>query len=96
MTRKFGRRNSMPIGGILFFVGALFNAFAHAIWMLIIGRMLLGFGIGFCNQCCRYICLRWLPINIEQVSTLCFNSDVLHHYRHFDCECVELFIFPIG
>ncbi|KAI9124625.1 hypothetical protein K1719_004547 [Acacia pycnantha] len=50
MTRKFGRKNSMLIGGILFFAGALFNAFAQAIWMLIVGRMLLGFGIGFCNQ----------------------------------------------
>ncbi|XP_028788740.1 sugar carrier protein C-like [Neltuma alba] len=50
MTRKFGRRNSMLIGGILFFAGALLNGFAHAIWMLIVGRMLLGFGVGFCNQ----------------------------------------------
>ncbi|KAK4264111.1 hypothetical protein QN277_029445 [Acacia crassicarpa] len=50
MTRKFGRKNSMLIGGVLFFAGALFNAFAQAIWMLIVGRMLLGFGIGFCNQ----------------------------------------------
>ncbi|KAK4279609.1 hypothetical protein QN277_011360 [Acacia crassicarpa] len=50
MTRKFGRKNSMLIGGVLFFAGALFNAFAQAIWMLIVGRMFLGFGIGFCNQ----------------------------------------------
>ncbi|XP_054803921.1 sugar transport protein 1-like [Prosopis cineraria] len=50
MTRKFGRRNSMLFGGALFFIGALLNGFAQAIWMLILGRMLLGFGVGFCNQ----------------------------------------------
>uniref|UniRef100_A0A7N1A6D3 Major facilitator superfamily (MFS) profile domain-containing protein n=1 Tax=Kalanchoe fedtschenkoi TaxID=63787 RepID=A0A7N1A6D3_KALFE len=50
VTRKFGRRLSMFFGGILFCAGAILNGFANAIWMLIAGRMLLGFGIGFANQ----------------------------------------------
>ncbi|KAK3431698.1 hypothetical protein EUGRSUZ_E03809 [Eucalyptus grandis] len=50
VTRKFGRKMSMFLGGILFCVGALLNGFANAVWMLIVGRILLGFGIGFANQ----------------------------------------------
>ncbi|GAV67431.1 Sugar_tr domain-containing protein [Cephalotus follicularis] len=50
VTRKFGRKLSMLFGGLLFFAGALINGFAKAVWMLILGRILLGFGIGFANQ----------------------------------------------
>ncbi|KAK8504062.1 hypothetical protein V6N12_033278 [Hibiscus sabdariffa] len=50
VTRKLGRRLSMLSGGLLFFTGALINGFAKAVWMLIVGRMLLGFGVGFANQ----------------------------------------------
>ncbi|CAI0406891.1 unnamed protein product [Linum tenue] len=50
VTRVFGRKLSMLFGGLLFFAGALVNGFAKAVWMLILGRILLGFGIGFANQ----------------------------------------------
>lgn len=50
VTRKLGRKPSMLFGGVLFFIGALLNGFAQAVWMLIVGRILLGFGIGFANQ----------------------------------------------
>ncbi|GKU95346.1 hypothetical protein SLEP1_g8717 [Rubroshorea leprosula] len=50
ITRKCGRRVTMMFGGLLFGAGALLNAFSKAVWMLIIGRMLLGFGIGCANQ----------------------------------------------
>ncbi|XP_022142185.1 sugar carrier protein C-like isoform X2 [Momordica charantia] len=50
VTRKLGRRLSMLSGGLLFCGGAIINAFAGAVWMLILGRLLLGFGIGFTNQ----------------------------------------------
>ncbi|XP_057417317.1 sugar carrier protein C-like [Lotus japonicus] len=50
VTRKFGRKLSMLFGGLLFLVGALINGFAQKVWMLIVGRILLGFGIGFANQ----------------------------------------------
>ncbi|KAI4304323.1 hypothetical protein MLD38_039853 [Melastoma candidum] len=50
VTRKFGRKPSMFFGGVLFCIGAIINGFAQAVWMLIVGRLLLGFGIGFANQ----------------------------------------------
>lgn len=55
VTRKLGRKLSMLFGGILFCVGALINGFAQAVWMLIVGRIFLGFGIGFANQVRRYL-----------------------------------------
>ena len=50
VTRRLGRRMSMLVGGTLFCAGALINGFAQNIAMLIVGRLLLGFGIGFGNQ----------------------------------------------
>ena len=49
-TRVFGRKISMFAGGLFFLVGALLNGFAVNVGMLIIGRILLGFGVGYCNQ----------------------------------------------
>ncbi|KAI3823912.1 hypothetical protein L1987_05357 [Smallanthus sonchifolius] len=42
VSRKLGRKLSMLFGGVLFCAGATFNAFAQAVWMLIVGRILLG------------------------------------------------------
>ncbi|KAM7276079.1 hypothetical protein ACFE04_017945 [Oxalis oulophora] len=50
VTRKRGRRASIIVGSISFFLGAIFNASAVNIAMLIIGRVFLGIGIGFGNQ----------------------------------------------
>ncbi|KAH9610685.1 hypothetical protein KSS87_003694 [Heliosperma pusillum] len=50
VTRKFGRRLSMLFGGLIFCAGAIINAGAQNVAMLIVGRILLGFGIGFANQ----------------------------------------------
>nr|GMC48809.1 sugar carrier protein C [Ipomoea batatas] len=50
VTRKMGRQTSLMTGGFIFLVGALLNGFAQALWILIISRVLLGFGIGFANQ----------------------------------------------
>ncbi|KAI4347081.1 hypothetical protein L6164_007930 [Bauhinia variegata] len=50
VTKNKGRRMSILCGSISFFCGALLNAFAKNIEMLIIGRCLLGAGIGFGNQ----------------------------------------------
>lgn len=50
VTRKFGRKWSMFGGGITFLAGAAINGAAENVAMLIIGRILLGIGVGFANQ----------------------------------------------
>ncbi|KAL8192807.1 hypothetical protein R6Q57_027255 [Mikania cordata] len=50
VTRAFGRRPSILIGGVAFLAGAALGGAAYNIYMLIIGRVLLGVGVGFANQ----------------------------------------------
>ncbi|KAK9142098.1 hypothetical protein Syun_011498 [Stephania yunnanensis] len=50
VTRQRGRKASIICGSISFLLGAIVNAAAQNIAMLIIGRILLGVGIGFGNQ----------------------------------------------
>ncbi|KAL6647231.1 hypothetical protein ACP70R_014668 [Stipagrostis hirtigluma subsp. patula] len=50
VTRAFGRKWSMFGGGLTFLVGAALNGAAENVAMLIIGRILLGVGVGFANQ----------------------------------------------
>ncbi|CAL9078305.1 unnamed protein product [Musa textilis] len=50
VTRAFGRRISMLGGGLIFLGGAAINGGAKDVAMLIIGRILLGIGVGFANQ----------------------------------------------
>nr|CAD1825128.1 unnamed protein product [Ananas comosus var. bracteatus] len=50
LTKAVGRQAILLLGGALFFVGAAVNAAAVNVAMLIIGRILLGFGVGFTNQ----------------------------------------------
>lgn len=50
ITLTLGRKNTIMLGGIIFLVGGAVNGGAKNVAMLIIGRVLLGFGIGFTNQ----------------------------------------------
>lgn len=50
VTRKYGRRISIIGGGISFLIGSALNASAVNLSMLILGRVMLGVGIGFGNQ----------------------------------------------
>ncbi|XP_072958144.1 sugar transport protein MST6-like [Typha angustifolia] len=49
-TRRFGRRVSMLVGGANFLAGSAINGAAVNVAMLIVGRILLGIGVGFANQ----------------------------------------------
>lgn len=50
LTAALGRRNVIVLGGATFMIGSAFNAGAENVSMLILGRILLGFGVGFTNQ----------------------------------------------
>lgn len=60
VTRKYGRRISIMTGAVSFFLGGCVNAAAVNVFMLIIGRILLGIGIGFGNQA--------VPLYLSEIS----------------------------
>ncbi|PKI39236.1 hypothetical protein CRG98_040365 [Punica granatum] len=50
LTRAFGRKPSILVGGAAFLAGAALGGAAFNVYMLIFGRVLLGIGVGFANQ----------------------------------------------
>ncbi|KAI8564530.1 hypothetical protein RHMOL_Rhmol03G0188800 [Rhododendron molle] len=50
ITKAFGRKPSILVGGAAFLAGAALGGAALNVYMLIFGRVLLGVGVGFANQ----------------------------------------------
>ena len=50
---KYGRKPTILVASVFFLFGAAVSSSAQNIWMLIIGRILLGFGVGFGNEVCH-------------------------------------------
>ncbi|RDY02120.1 Sugar carrier protein C, partial [Mucuna pruriens] len=76
ITRLMGRRATMIIGGIFFVGGALLNGLAVALWMLIVGRMLLGFGIGCANQSIPIYVSEMAPYKYRGALNMCFQLSI--------------------
>lgn len=51
VTTHKGRKTSMVISGALYTAGCVLLTAAEHVWMLYIGRVLLGGGVGFAIQC---------------------------------------------
>ncbi|KAL5788062.1 hypothetical protein ACOSP7_005011 [Xanthoceras sorbifolium] len=50
MNDRFGRRPSILIADVLFFIGAVIMAAAPAPWVIILGRIFVGFGVGMASM----------------------------------------------
>lgn len=50
MNDKFGRKKSILVADFLFFIGAIVMAVAPAPWMIIIGRIFVGLGVGMASM----------------------------------------------
>lgn len=72
VTQRQGRRATMLIAGFIFIAGVAFNAAAQNLAMLIIGRVLLGCGVGFANQ----VILIYSP---SQFFIFTFSQYILHN-----------------
>lgn len=72
-TRLLGRRTSMLIGGATFLVGAALNGAAVNVAMLIIGRILLGIGVGFANQSIPLYLSEMAPPKLRGGLNMCFQ-----------------------
>ncbi|XP_075653973.1 sugar transport protein 13 [Castanea sativa] len=75
-TRKLGRRITMLIAGVFFLIGTAFNAAAQDLAMLIIGRILLGCGVGFANQAVPLFLSEIAPTRIRGGLNILFQLNV--------------------
>ncbi|KAJ9678841.1 hypothetical protein PVL29_020900 [Vitis rotundifolia] len=50
ITKKFGRKPTILGGGAAFLIGSALGGAAFNVYMVILGRILLGVGVGFANQ----------------------------------------------
>lgn len=50
LTRDFGRKPSILVGGAAFLAGSVLGGAAFNVYMRILGRVLLGIGVSFANQ----------------------------------------------
>ncbi|KAI7740457.1 hypothetical protein M8C21_003681 [Ambrosia artemisiifolia] len=73
VTRAFGRRPSILIGGAAFLAGAALGGAAYNIYMLIIGRVLLGVGVGFANQSVPLYLSEMAPSQYRGAFNMCFQ-----------------------
>ncbi|XP_059670709.1 sugar transport protein 12-like [Cornus florida] len=69
LVKKCGRRNCMILSGLIFFIGAMLNAFAGKLWILIVGRILLGIGAGFGVQS--------LPLYVSGTAACFYNLSMM-------------------
>lgn len=75
-TRRLGRRLTMLIAGVFFIIGVVFNAAAQNIAMLIIGRIMLGCGVGFANQAVPLFLSEIAPTRIRGGLNILFQLNV--------------------
>ncbi|CAL5416039.1 unnamed protein product [Camellia sinensis] len=75
-TRRLGRRLTMLIAGILFLIGVVLNASAQDLAMLIVGRILLGCGVGFANQAVPLFLSEIAPTRIRGGLNILFQLNV--------------------
>ncbi|XVF88220.1 hypothetical protein PTKIN_Ptkin19aG0032400 [Pterospermum kingtungense] len=73
ITRKYGRRASIICGGISFLFGATLNAAAVNIAMLLLGRIMLGVGIGFGNQAVPLYLSEMAPAHLRGALNMMFQ-----------------------
>ncbi|KAF0920868.1 hypothetical protein E2562_037528 [Oryza meyeriana var. granulata] len=73
ITRKFGRKMTMLGGGFIFLVGAVLNGAARNVAMLIIGRILLGVGVGFSIQAVPLYLSEMAPAKLRGMLNISFQ-----------------------
>lgn len=76
VTRNFGRKISMFVGGLAFLIGSILNGVAMNIALLIIGRLLLGVGVGFANQSVPVYLSEMAPAKIRGALNIGFQMAV--------------------
>ncbi|XP_050254458.1 hexose carrier protein HEX6-like isoform X2 [Quercus robur] len=73
VTRVFGRKPSILLGGAAFLAGSALGGAALNVYMLIFGRILLGIGVGFANQSVPLYLSEMAPPNYRGAITIGFQ-----------------------
>ncbi|KAJ6355207.1 hypothetical protein OIU77_005738 [Salix suchowensis] len=73
VTRTYGRRASIICGGVSFLIGATLNASAANLAMLLLGRIMLGVGIGFGNQAVPVYLSEMAPTHLRGALNMMFQ-----------------------
>ncbi|KAG1355222.1 sugar transport protein MST6 [Cocos nucifera] len=73
VTRVLGRKASMLCGGGAFVIGSALNGAAINVAMLIVGRVLLGIGVGFANQAVPLYLSEMAPPNLRGALNIGFQ-----------------------
>ncbi|KAK9931490.1 hypothetical protein M0R45_018764 [Rubus argutus] len=76
VTRRFGRKISMLVAGLVFFIGSILNGVANNIIILIISRLLLGVGVGFANQSVPVYLAEMAPTKIRGALNMGFQMAI--------------------
>ncbi|MCO5568206.1 hypothetical protein L7F22_021902 [Adiantum nelumboides] len=76
ITRKRGHRTTMLMAGILFSVGTILGVAAENLAMLILGRVLLGCGLGFANQAIPLYLSEIAPSNYRGGLNMLFSINI--------------------
>lgn len=73
ITQTWGRKMTMTLGSIWFLIGVGLTSGAVHIAMLVVGRLCLGFGIGFVNQVAPLYLSEMAPVNYRGGLNVCFQ-----------------------
>ncbi|RWW39556.1 hypothetical protein BHE74_00055108 [Ensete ventricosum] len=76
LCTNHGRRLTMQAASVFFLAGVVLNAGARNIAMLIVGRILLGVGVGFANQAVPLFLSEIAPVHIRGALNILFQLDV--------------------
>ncbi|KAK2982334.1 hypothetical protein RJ640_009031 [Escallonia rubra] len=80
-----GRRGILIMSGVIFLIGTVLNALAVHVAMLILGRILLGFGIGFGNQAA--------PVYVTEMAPPKWRGTLSTAFQFYLCSGVVLATF---
>jgi MFS family permease len=70
ITRLYGRKTSILIAGISFLIGVVLKTSAQNLAMLVLGRVLYGWGLGFSNQ----VSVKMLNFSWTQLCCYCYDN----------------------
>lgn len=76
VTRVYGRKVSMFVGGVAFLVGSILNGIAMNVALLIVGRLFLGVGVGFANQSVPVYLCEMAPAHVRGALNIGFQMAI--------------------